>query len=87
MARTLPWLRKPHTVRAEAKRDRPVKRQRVQDPASDQEDDLNSTGVSTPRRRAIARPGESLVTLSWLLLAKMVNSADSIDLSAASTPR
>ena len=40
---------------SEAKRDRPVKRQRVMDPES--EEDGNSTGVGTPRRKAVARPG------------------------------
>jgi len=72
-------------MRADAKRDRPVKRQRVMDPASE-DDDLNSTGVSTPRRRAIARPGESVLTPSLVCSLMMSYSADSIDLPTPSIP-
>ncbi|KAI9876386.1 MAG: hypothetical protein M1830_006623 [Pleopsidium flavum] len=55
MARTLPWLKEAGAVKSEAKRDRPVKKQRIMEPESE-EDDPNSTGVSTPRRKAMLRP-------------------------------
>ncbi len=62
MARTLPWLKESQTVRADIKRDRSVKRQRVADPETD-DDELNTTGVSTPKRKAVTRPGEAIVIL------------------------
>jgi len=62
MARTLPWLKEAGAAKSVAKRDRPVKRQRIMDPDSE-EDDRNSTGVSTPRRKAVIRPGEAIMIL------------------------
>ncbi|MCJ1252358.1 hypothetical protein MMC24_000163 [Lignoscripta atroalba] len=53
MARTLPWLASKSSTAAEP-RPRPVKRHRVMDLESE-DDAVSTTGVSTPRRIAIAR--------------------------------
>ena len=69
MVRTLPWLngRAASTKVVEAHK-RPIKRQRVIDPNFDTDDD-STKDVSSPRRRALTRPGTQFYPyLQWCRL-------------------
>lgn len=58
MARTLPWLKNGTTTTLQPARSKPTKRQRMLDPNSDSDDNVNPRAVGIPRRSAAPASGE-----------------------------
>lgn len=59
MVRTLPWLKSGTTTTLQPVRPKPAKRQRMLDPNSDSEDNVNPGAVAIPKKQAVPAAGKS----------------------------
>lgn len=58
MARTLPWLKNGTTTTPQPARPKPAKRQRMLDPNSDSEDNVNPRAVANSKKQAAPAAGK-----------------------------
>lgn len=63
MARTLPWLKSGTTTTLQPARPKPAKRQRMLDPNSDSDDNVNSRTVANTKKQAALTAGKPRQTL------------------------
>ncbi len=78
MTRTLPWLKQPATATKSTSRDRPIKRQKLSDPVSDDD-------VAPPARRTAIR-GISIPSIAYTFqVSNPILRADSFDFASSRT--
>lgn len=58
MARTLPWLKNGTTTTLQPARPKPAKRQRMLDPDSDSDDNVDPHAVANPKKQAAFAAGK-----------------------------